>query len=202
MSNGARRNSMAKIDVGARTDLYPLPTALVSCDDGFGRCSIITISWTGICNSNPPMLSIAVQKKRYSHDIILQSGKFGLNLPNSDQVSQMDFCGNNSGRDYDKYKTCGFTKVRGDKNDTLLIEECPVSMECAVKHVLGLGTHDLFIAEILSTYIDESVMDDEKRYVVEKLQPIAYLTKAREYRGGFTEKLGKYGQYKDHFKNG
>ncbi len=190
---------MAKIDVGARTDLYPLPTALVSCEDDSGARSIITISWTGICCSTPPMLSIAVRKNRFSYNIIKNSGKFGLNLPNSAQVAFMDYCGNNSGKDVDKFEKCRFTPVKGEKIGALLVEECPVSIECDVKQIIELGSHDLFIAEIITTHIDDSVIDEEKRYIIDKLSPIAYITKAREYRGGFTEHLGKYGQYKDHF---
>ncbi|MBD3232979.1 MAG: flavin reductase family protein, partial [candidate division Zixibacteria bacterium] len=135
---------MAKTDVGARTDLYPLPTALVSCEDDSGSRSIITISWTGICCSAPPMLSIAVRKNRFSYNIIKNSGKFGLNLPNSDQVALMDYCGNNSGKDVDKFEKCGFTPVTGEKIGALLLEECPLSIECDVKQVIELGSHDLF----------------------------------------------------------
>jgi flavin reductase (DIM6/NTAB) family NADH-FMN oxidoreductase RutF len=190
---------MSKIEVAPRTDLYPLPTALVSCEDNTGRRSIITISWTGICCSVPPMLSIAVRKNRYSHGIISESKLFGLNLPNDEQTSLMDYCGNNSGRNVDKFEVCKFTPVKGDKSGALLIEECPVSHECVVKHIIELGSHDLFVAEITATYIDKSVIDKDKNYLIEKLNPIAYIPKAREFRGGFTKKLGKYGEFKNYF---
>jgi len=191
---------MAKTDIGPQTVLYPLPTALVSCEDVAGRRSIITISWTGICCSTPPMLCIGVRKSRFSHFIISSSRKFGLNLPTEDQVQIMDFCGNNSGRDIDKFSECHLTPVSGSKSGALLIAECPVSMECEVRHILELGSHDLFVAEITATYIDESVVDGGGKYIMEKLKPIAYMTKSREYRGGFSKSLGRYGEYKDHFK--
>jgi flavin reductase (DIM6/NTAB) family NADH-FMN oxidoreductase RutF len=191
---------MAKTEIGAQTVLYPLPAAMVSCEDATHPANIITISWTGVCCSIPPMISIAVQKKRYSHDIIANSGLFGLNLPSEDQVQAMDFCGNNSGKDVNKFKQCDFTLVKGFKSGVVLIDECPVNMECVVKHILGLGTHDLFIAEIMATYVDEFLLDSEQKLQPEKLKPIAYIPKAREYRGGFDKALGKYGQFKDFYK--
>lgn len=191
---------MAKIDVGPRTDLYPLPTAMVSCEDDNGRKNIITISWTGICSSIPPMLSIAVRKSRYSHGIIASSGRFGLNLHYEEQTPIMDFCGNNSGRDIDKFEACHLTPVNGPKSGVLLIDECPVSLECEVKHTIELGSHDLFIAEITATHIEESIIDKDRKYIIEKLKPVAYIPKLREYRGGFTRNLGSYGHYKDRYK--
>ncbi len=191
---------MAKSNIGARTDLFPLPATMVSCEDDIGRRNIITISWTGICCSEPPMLSIAVRKGRYSYDIIRRSGMFGMNIPNEDLTAAMDFCGNNSGRDIDKFGACDLTPTKGEVVGALLIKECPVSLECLVKHFIELGSHTIFIAEIKSTHIDEDVVDSNRRYIVEKLKPIAYIPKAREYRGGFNKRLGKYGQFKNYFK--
>ncbi|MCP4632450.1 MAG: flavin reductase family protein [candidate division Zixibacteria bacterium] len=191
---------MVKTNIGPRTDLFPLPTALVSCQDSAGRRNIITISWTGICCSEPPMVSIAIRKNRYSHGIILNANQFGLNLPNEDLTAAMDFCGTNSGRDVDKFEACNLTPAKGIRSKTLLIEECPVSLECSIEHILELGSHDLFIAEIVATHIDKTVVDRSHKYIIDKLKPVAYFPKSREYRGGFTKKLGKTGEFKNKFK--
>ena len=141
--------------------LAPLPAVMVSCGS-MEESNILTIAWTGIINSNPPMTYISVQPKRYSHDIIEQSGEFVINLVPVSLAKAMDFCGVRSGRDVDKFEAQGLTREKADTVAAPLIAESPVNLECKVTQVLELGSHDMFIAEVLSTDIDEKYMWTKK----------------------------------------
>ncbi len=143
--------------------LYPLPAVMVSCGD-MEDSNIITIAWTGIVNSDPPMTYVSVKKSRYSHDIILDKGEFVINLVNEDLTKVMDYCGVKSGRDVDKFKEMGLTKEAADIVRAPLIAESPVCLECKVVEVKELPSHDMFLAEIVAVHIAEDAVDANGAY--------------------------------------
>ena len=174
--------------------LLPLPAVMVSCAaEGF-KPNVITISWIGIVNSEPPMLSISVTPKRHSHQIIKKAGDFVVNLTSERNLKETDFCGNRSGRDYDKFKEMNLTPLPGKVVGSPMIKECPVNLECRVRQSMVLGSHEMFIAEIVAVHIDAELMNDKGRLDIDKLKPLVYCTVAQEYRGGLTKLLSRYGE--------
>jgi flavin reductase (DIM6/NTAB) family NADH-FMN oxidoreductase RutF len=184
---------MAKKIFEPMTALIPLPAVMVSCQKPGEKPNIITIAWTGIACSEPPMLSIGVRKNRFSYDIIKSTGEFVVNLTTRDLARVTDLCGVVSGRDEDKFKLTGLTPAPSEKVQVPLIAECPINLECQTRTVLELGSHDLFVAEIVATHIDESVLDDENHLDIKKLDPLIYCTKTRQYWAGLTQFVGRYG---------
>lgn len=154
--------------------LYPLPAVMVSCERPGEKPNIITIAWTGTICSDPAMLYVSVRKERYSHAIIKESGEFVVNLVGEEQMKAMDWCGVRSGRDYDKFKECGLTAIASQKVNAPTIAECPVAIECKVKQVIELGSHDMFIAEVIAVAVDDRYMDEQGRFCMEKAKLIAY----------------------------
>lgn len=138
--------------------LAPLPAVLVTSGD-MENSNIITIAWTGIVNTIPPKTYISVRKSRYSYDIIDKSGEFVINLTTADMVKKVDYCGIYTGRKVDKFKKCGFTKEQANEVSAPLIAECPLALECKVTEKVELGTHDLFLADIVATDVEESLLD-------------------------------------------
>ncbi|MHA1399593.1 MAG: flavin reductase family protein [Candidatus Heimdallarchaeaceae archaeon] len=134
--------------------LYPNPALLISCKNKEEE-SIITISWAGTCCSDPPTVSIGVRPSRFSYDLIKQSKQFVINVPTADMLEQVKFCGTESGREYDKWKECHFTREKGREVEVPLIKECPINLECRVKDIIEIGAHHLFIAEIVALHVDE-----------------------------------------------
>jgi len=184
---------MEKVQLKPQCMLIPLPAVLVSCAaEGFDP-NIITISWIGIVNSEPPMLSISVNPKRHSHKILKKAGEFVVNLTSEDNLKEVDFCGNRSGRDYDKFKEMNLTPLPGRIVTIPLIKECPINLECRVRQTLRLGSHEMFIAEIVMVHADENLLDDKFRPDIDLLKPLTYCTVAREYRGGLVKIMGRYG---------
>ncbi len=184
---------MSKVLLPPKTMLIPLPAVMVSCvAEGF-KPNIITISWIGIVNSEPPMLSISVKPNRHSHQIIKKSGEFVVNLTSESNVKMADFCGNKSGRKYDKFKEMNLTPIPAQKISCPIIKECPINLECRVTQSFVLGTHEMFIAEIVAMHIDEECLDAKGNPDIDKLMPLVYCTGARQYRGGLAKLLGQYG---------
>lgn len=183
---------MSKKNFGPITALVPLPAALVSCKKPDSKPNIITISWTGIVCSEPPMISISVRKNRFSYDIIKSTGEFVVNVTSGKLSKAADLCGSYSGADYNKFELAELTEEKAAKVRVPMIAECPINMECQVRSRIELGSHDLFIAEIVATHIDESVLTDG-RLDIEKLDPLIYCTKARQYWSGLSKNEGNYG---------
>ncbi len=175
------------------TALIPLPAVMVTCQKPQEKANIITVSWTGIVCSEPPMISISIRKNRYSHDIIKSTGEFVVNITNHELAAATDICGVVSGRDHDKFKLAGLTTEPASKVRVPMIAECPINMECQTRTVIELGSHDIFIAEIVATHIDERVIGSDGRIDVEQLDPLIYCTKARQYWSGLSRMDGKYG---------
>jgi flavin reductase (DIM6/NTAB) family NADH-FMN oxidoreductase RutF len=184
---------MAKKMFEPMTALTPLPAVMVTCQRPGETANIITIAWIGIACSEPPMLSISIRKSRYSYDIIKSTGEFVVNIPNRELAGATDLCGIVSGRDYDKFKLTGLTRAPASKVRVPMIEECPINLECQTRTVLELGSHDMFVAEIVATHIDEGVLNEENRLDVKKLDPLIYFSKARQYWAVPTQFVGKYG---------
>ena len=141
---------MAKLERKPSETLYPTPVVLVSCADKIKQtANIITIAWCGVICSNPPLLSISVRPSRYSHKIISESKNFVVNIPKVSFLKETDLCGVNSGKDVNKFKICSFTTLPSKMISSPMIKECPVNMECVLKDSIRLGTHDMFIGEIV-----------------------------------------------------
>ncbi|MBR3824469.1 MAG: flavin reductase family protein [Lachnospiraceae bacterium] len=170
--------------------LYPLPVVMVSVADKEGRNNIITIAWAGTICSNPPMVSISVRPERYSYDIIKETGEFVINLTTKDLTFATDYCGVKSGRDVDKFKEMGLTALPGKEVKAPLIAESPVNIECKVTQVIPLGSHDMFLAEVVAVHVDEKYMDENGKFHLDKAEPIAYSHGAYLSTG---ELLGTFG---------
>ena len=185
---------MSKKELSPKPILIPLPAVMVSCAAEGYQPNIITISWIGIVNSEPPMLSISVTPQRFSYNIIKKSGEFVVNLTSENNLKVVDFCGTKSGCDVDKFETLNLTPLKASKVSAPLIKECPINLECKIRQSSILGTHEMFVAEIVSMHIDEEYLDSRGRPDIDKLKPLVYCTGARQYRGGLTELLGRYGK--------
>ncbi|UCD16641.1 MAG: flavin reductase family protein [Candidatus Zixiibacteriota bacterium] len=185
---------MKKVQLNPQTMLFPLPATLVSCQaEGF-EPNIITISWIGIVCSKPPTLSISVTPERYSHQIIRKAGEFVVNLTAERNLKAADFCGTKSGRDVNKFEEMGLTAIPSRVISAPLIKECPVNLECQVKRSEVLGSHEMFVAEIVALHIDEDLLKPNGRPDLDKIMPLVYCPVAGEYRGGLTKLLSRYGE--------
>ncbi len=164
---------MGKIFWKGGTLLSPVPPALVSCGT-LEKPNIITIGWTGIVNTKPPMTYISVRPERYSYNLIKNSGEFVINLTTSVLIKKADFCGVKSGAKVNKFEQCGFHAVPANVISTPIIEECPLSLECVVKQIIPLGSHDMFLAEIVGADIDERYIDSKGKLNLQQCGLAAY----------------------------
>ena len=154
--------------------LYPLPVVMVSMAGKNGKLNIITIAWAGTVCTNPPMVSISVRPERYSYSILRETGEFVINLTTRDLVYATDYCGVKSGRDVDKFKELGLTPMTASAVKAPLIGESPVNLECRVRQILPLGSHELFLAEVAAVHADRHYMDEHHKFHLEKAEPIVY----------------------------
>lgn len=164
---------MGKLTFKPGTMLNPVPAVMVSCGDEKEK-NIITIAWTGIINSDPPMTYVSVRKERHSHDIIKRTGEFVINLTTEKLAFATDYCGVRSGRDVDKFKEQNLTAEKSKIVGCPSIAESPVNIECRVTEVKELGTHDMFMAEIVSVSVDEELMDENGKLCLEEAGMLAY----------------------------
>ena len=200
---------MGKQNWKAGNMLYPVPAVMVSCkakndkisgnnkNNGItgkkykeNRPNIITLAWAGTVCSDPVMLSISVRPERYSHDIIEKSGEFVVNLVTEDLTRACDWCGVRSGKDYDKFKEMKLTEYVSDFMETPAIAESPVNIYCKVKEILRLGSHDMFLAEVVGVTVDEAYMDEKGKFDLAACKLMAY--SHGEYFA-LGKKLGKFG---------
>lgn len=170
--------------------LYPLPVVMVSMADKDGKYNIITLAWVGTVCTNPPMVSISVRPERYSYPILKETGEFVINLTTKELAFATDYCGVKSGRDVDKFKEMGLTPLPATQVKAPLIAESPVSLECKVTQVMPLGSHDMFLAEVVAVHADDKYMDEQKKFHLEKAEPIVYSHGAYLTCG---EQLGTFG---------
>ena len=154
--------------------LYPVPAVMVSCGRPEERPNIITVAWAGTVCSSPAMVSISVRKERYSYDILKETGEFVINLITRDLTYATDFCGVRSGRDVDKFKEMKLTAVPASVVKAPMIGESPVNIECKVRQIMPLGSHDMFLADVVAVHADEKYMDENHKFHLEQAEPIMY----------------------------
>ncbi len=154
--------------------LSPVPAVMVSLGEG-EEANIITVAWTGIINSRPPMTYVSIRKERHSHDILMKTREFVINLTTESIVKATDWCGVKSGRDFDKWKEMKLTKEPATEVKCPMIAESPVNLECRVTEVKELGSHDMFMAEIVKVHVDDSIIDNDGHFDVVKAGLIAYI---------------------------
>ena len=165
------------------TFIYPIPAVMVSCGT-FEKSNIMTVAWTGILNTNPAMVYISVRPERYSYNLIKESGEFVINLTTEELAFATDWCGVKSGANVDKFKEMKLTKEKGN------FVKCPMIVECKVKEIRELGSHHMFVAEVLAINADDKYIDEKGAFDISKCDLIAYAN------GGYyslDKKLGKFG---------
>lgn len=182
---------MSKLEIPPNEALYPLPVVLVTCTDkACKRPNIITIAWCGVVCSKPPLISISIRPSRHSNKIIKDSGEFGINIPTKSLLAKTDKCGMVSGLTTDKFKACGFTPFASKKISAPLIKECHVNIECRLKECISLGSHDMFIGEVIFVHADDTVMAAGGAIDYKKSDPVVY--NQGEY-WSLGAKIGYYG---------
>jgi len=154
--------------------LYPLPAVLVSVADREGNSNLLTIAWTGTICSDPPMVSISVRPERYSCNMIEETGEFVINLTTERLARATDYCGVKSGKDVDKWKETKLHKIPGEIVRTPMVEESPVNLECRVTEKKELGSHHMFLAEVVAVHVDERYMDETGRFRLNDAKPLVY----------------------------
>lgn len=164
---------MAKVAIKPGTYLYPVPAVMVTCGPR-EKPNIITLAWVGTVCSDPPMLGISIRPSRYSNELIKQQSAFAVNLPTVGLVRVTDYCGSVSGHKVDKFAATGLTPVPAKAIDTVIIDECPVNIECQVSKVLPLGAHDLFLGKVVAVQVDESIVNEVGDMDLAKADLFAY----------------------------
>ncbi|MCR5547086.1 MAG: flavin reductase family protein [Lachnospiraceae bacterium] len=170
--------------------LYPVPAVLISLSDKDGNYNLITVAWAGTVCSDPAMVSISVRKERHSHHMLKESGEFVVNLTTKDIVKAVDYCGVRSGRDVDKFKETGLTPGEAKKVACPIVEESPVNIECKIRQVLELGTHDMFLAEVVNVQVEEDLLNEKGTLKLDRADLVAY-SHGEYYTLG--EKVGTFG---------
>lgn len=176
---------MAKISWRPGTQVYPLPAAIVTCGDSPENWNMLTVAWIGTICSDPAMCYISVRPERASYPLIVKNMEYTINLTTEEIAKATDWVGVKSGRDYDKWKKTGLTPLPGEMVSSPTILQSPLSIECRVKEIMHLGTHDMFISDVLNVRVDSEYLDEETgRFQLEKANLIAY-------SHGFYHKLGE-----------
>lgn len=183
---------MARKSLPPATILFPTPAALVTCVDEGGKPNIITLAWVGVVNSDPPMVSISIRPHRYSHACVKKAREFVINLPSEEMVRKVDACGVISGKEVNKFEVMGWKPVPAQKVKAPLIDECSVQLECQVKEMISLGSHDLFLGQVVAVHVKEEVQNEKGRIDIAKFLPIVFCPGAQEY-WSVKKKIGDYG---------
>jgi flavin reductase (DIM6/NTAB) family NADH-FMN oxidoreductase RutF len=171
-----------KRSIGANSLIYPNPVMVVGTYDINGNPNLITLAWGGIACSEPPAVSIAVRPSRYSHEALLRTRAFTVNIPSVLHAPQADYCGIVSGSKADKFATCGLTPVHGEVVDAPYVAEFPYAMECEVIHTLELGSHTLFIGAVKNVLVDEQLIDADGALNWEGAKLLTFDSAAQAYR--------------------
>ena len=180
-----------KVDLKGSVILNPVPVVMVTSRGKDGKDNVFTVGWVGTVCTKPPMLSISVRPERLSHKYISETMEFTVNLPTSKLTKAVDYVGVRSGKTVDKIKEMNFTMREGTNVRSPYIDECPVSIECKVKTVLQLGTHDCFIAEVVGSHVNKNLFDEKGKIHLEKADLISYCH--GEYFKMDTNPLGSFG---------
>ncbi len=180
-----------KVNWKPGTLIYPLPAALISCGNSPENYNVLTISWLGTICSNPPMCYISVRPERHSYNIIKEAGEFVINLTNEEMAYATDWCGVKSGKDFNKFAEMKLTPVKGEKVNAPIVNESPLCIECKVKEIIPLGSHDMFIAEVVNVQADSQYIDPvTDTFKLSEAKLIAY-SHGHYYKLG--EEIGKFG---------
>ena len=169
--------------------LAPLPAVLVTTGNA-ERANIATVAWTGIVNTQPPKTYISLRKSRYSYELLEKSGECVINLTTAEMICKVDYCGIYTGRKVDKFKKCGFTKTEASEVSAPLIAECPLALECRVVRAEVLGTHVMFLCDIVATDVDDSLLDENGALDLSRAHLAAF---AHGEYFALGKKLGKFG---------
>ncbi len=157
------------------TVIYPLPAVLVSCGATPDEYNMLTVAWTGTVCTSPAMCYISVRPERHSYGIIRRTGAFVINLTTRDLARATDWCGVRSGRDCDKFREMGLTPLPAEQVEAPIVAESPVNIECRVKQVIPLGSHDMFLAEVVHVQVDAELIDPATgKFCLERARPIVY----------------------------
>ena len=171
--------------------LNPTPVVMVSCGATLDEYNIITVAWAGTVNSDPPMCSVSIRPTRHSYDIIKRSGCFVINLVNNELSDCADWCGVRSGKKYNKFVETGLTPVRATQVNAPMIEESPVNLECKVTQVIPLGTHDMFLAEVVAVHVNENLFSKKTDAIDLRRADLVTYSHGHYYTLG--EIIGKFG---------
>ena len=186
-----RAEERSRISFKPGTMIYPLPAAMISCGASEEEYNILTISWMGTICTNPPMCYISVRPERHSYEIIKRTGEFVINLTNEELAYATDWCGVKSGKDFNKFNEMKLTPIKGEMVNAPMINESPLCIECRVKEIIPLGSHDMFIADVVNVQADARYIDAETdKFDLKKAKLIAY-SHGQYYKLG--EEIGKFG---------
>lgn len=165
---------MDKVNFKGSVILNPVPVVLITSKNSAGKTNVFTVGWTGTINTKPPMLYISIRPERLSYEYIKETMEFVVNLPSSDLVKKVDYCGVKTGKKNDKIAEMNFTLKDGQNISVPYIDECPVNIECIVKNIIPLGTHDMFIAEVVGSHVNEDLFDDKGKIHFENANMMSY----------------------------
>ena len=173
------------------TLIYPLPAVMVSCGDINGEMNILTVSWTGTICTNPPMCYISVRPERHSYNMIKEHGEFVINLTTEQLAQVTDFCGVKSGKEINKFEVCNLTPIAASQVKAPLIGESPLNIECKVIEIKPLGSHDMFVAEVVAIHANENLFNPETdAFDLNAAQILAY---SHGHYFGLGNKIGRFG---------
>ena len=171
--------------------LNPVPVVLITCKNAEGKVNVFTVGWIGTACTKPPLITVSIRPSRLSYEYIKQNGEFVINLPTKAQVRAVDYCGVKSGRTNDKITEMGFLLEDSTEVSVPMIQQCPVAMECRVKSITPLGTHDLFLAEVLAVHVENNLIDGKGKIHLQKADLISY--SHGEYFPIETKAIGTFG---------
>jgi flavin reductase (DIM6/NTAB) family NADH-FMN oxidoreductase RutF len=171
--------------------LNPVPVVLITSKNKENKTNVFTVAWTGTACTKPPIISVAIRPERLSYEYIKENMEFVVNLPSKNLVRQVDFCGVRSGRQVDKIKEMEFTLEDASIVNAPIIKECPVALECKVKNIIPLGSHDLFLAEVVAIQVEDRLMDANEKIHLENADLISY--SHGEYFPLDNKAIGKFG---------
>jgi Conserved protein/domain typically associated with flavoprotein oxygenases, DIM6/NTAB family len=182
---------MTKVSFKGSAMLNPVPAVLITSKNKEGKVNVFTVGWIGTACTKPPMITVAIRPERLSYEYIKESSEFVVNLPSKDLIRSVDFCGVKSGKNIDKIKECNLILEDSENVAVPAIKQCPVTLECKVKSITLLGSHDLFLAEVLSIHVEENLIDTDGKIHLEKADLICY--SHGEYFPVTPKAIGKFG---------
>ena len=182
---------MAKTTFKGSVMLNPVPAVLITSRNLEGKDNVFTVGWIGTACTKPPMITVAIRPERLSHEYIKEGNSFVVNLASTDLVKAVDYCGVRGGRTTDKFKDMNLTLSEAEEIDCGIIDQCPVAFECIVKSITPLGSHDLFLAEVVKCHVDEKLIDEKGKIHFDKADLLAY--SHGEYFGINPIPLGSFG---------